>query len=115
MAQNCKEGLRHVQQVIFHALDLILWPLNQDNSAFRQEVLSLKKLDKGNCTWSTQKLILGWLIDTAALTITLPLHQAEQLKDILHSFPPSQKRTSIKKWHKLLGELRLMAIALPGA
>ena len=39
----------------------------------------------------------------------------ERLAEILSSIPITQKQTSVKKWHKVLGELRLMALALPGA
>lgn len=59
--------------------------------------------------------ILGWIIDTAKLTIQLPIHRQERLAEILASIPSHQKRTSIKKWHKVLGELRSMSIALPGS
>ena len=37
------------------------------------------------------------------------------MADILLRVPHSQHRTSIKKWHAILGELRSMALALPGA
>jgi hypothetical protein len=75
----------------------------------------MKKLLEGDCSWGTIKLILGWIIDTDNLTIRLPPHRIARLADILASVPRSQHRTSIKKWHSILGELRSMALALPGA
>ena len=42
-------------------------------------------------------------------------HRVERLAEVLASIRITQKRTSVKKWHKVLGELRLMALALPGA
>ena len=65
--------------------------------------------------WGTIKLVLGWIIDTEHLTIRLPPHRIERLADILESIPRSQHRTSIKKWHQVLGELQSMALALPGS
>ena len=59
--------------------------------------------------------MLGWIIDTVNMTIHLPQHRVERLADILASIPITQKRTSVRKWHKVLGELRLMALALRGA
>ena len=59
--------------------------------------------------------MLGWIIDTVSMTIHLPPHRVERLAEILASIPAIQKRTSLKKWHKVLGELCLMALALPGA
>jgi hypothetical protein len=88
---------------------------NENDSDLRREPLSLKKLKQGDCSWSTVKLVLGWIIDTVSMTIHLPPHRVERLWEILDSIPQSQKRTSVKKWHKVLGELRSMSIALPGS
>ena len=82
---------------------------------FRRKPTSLKKLEKGDCSWSTIKVILGWIIDTVTMTIQLPPHRIEKLSEILSSIPVTQKRTSVCKWHKVLGELRSMSLALPGA
>ena len=77
--------------------------------------MSLKKLHEGDCSWGTLKLILGWIIDTINMTIQLPPHRVARLAEILASIPPTQRRTSVKKWHSVLGELRSMALALPGS
>eukprot|EP00804_Cyclotella_cryptica_P023820 CCRYP_011179-RC/>CCRYP_011179-RC protein AED:0.05 eAED:0.05 QI:0/-1/0/1/-1/0/1/0/392 len=55
----------------------------------------------------------GWVLDTEKMTIQLPEHRFARLLEILDSIPPTQKRTSVKKWHKVLGELRSMSLALP--
>ena len=59
--------------------------------------------------------MLGWLVDTIAKTITLPPHRVERLHAILDSVKPSQRYVATDIWHKLLGELCSMVIALPGA
>ena len=107
--------LRRVRRTLLHAIDDVFRPLDDQDSPLRREPVSLKKLRQGDCTWSTVKLVLGWIIDTVAMTIRLPPHRVERLWEILDSIPKSQKRTSIKKWHKVLGELRSMSIALPGS
>jgi len=89
--------------------------LDDSDSIHRKEPVSLKKLRQGDCSWSTIKTMLGWIIDTVNLTIHLPPHRAQRLAEILASIPLTQKRTSVRKWHKVLGELRSMALALPGA
>eukprot|EP00804_Cyclotella_cryptica_P029635 CCRYP_019021-RA/>CCRYP_019021-RA protein AED:0.08 eAED:0.21 QI:0/-1/0/1/-1/0/1/0/359 len=81
----------------------------------RREPVSLKKLQQGDCSWGTLKAVLGWVIDTEKMTIQLPDHRVARLLEILDSIPPTQKRTSVKKWHKVLGELRSMSLALPGS
>ena len=50
-----------------------------------------------------------------ASTITLPSHCLDRLAEILVDIPHAQKLISTKKWHKVLGELRSMGIALPEA
>jgi hypothetical protein len=77
--------------------------------------VSLKKLAAGDYSWGTMKLVLGWIIDTVAMTICLPQHRIDQLEAIHNAFPPSQRRTSAKRWHKTLGKLWSMSLALPGA
>jgi hypothetical protein len=59
--------------------------------------------------------MLGWLIDTVQSTIALPKHRLDRLFAILDSIMPEQHRVSVQKWQQILGELRAMAIAIPGA
>jgi hypothetical protein len=69
---------------------------------------------KGDACWSTRKRLLGWNVDTATETLHLPPHRLARLYELLDHLQPPRKRTSIKTWHRLLGELRSMTIALPG-
>jgi hypothetical protein len=101
--------------VLFHTLDEVLRPNDLVDCSARQEPISVKKLKKGDAHWATTKQILGWLIDTVATTLTLPPHRLERLFEILRSISPEQQRVSLKKWQSILGELRAMAIAIPGA
>ncbi|KAL3823125.1 hypothetical protein ACHAXA_006455, partial [Cyclostephanos tholiformis] len=73
----------------------------------------MDKLASGDCSWGTMKQGFGWIIDTVDMTICLPQHHIDQLQDILDAFPPSQRCTSAKWWHKMLGELQSMSLALP--
>ena len=59
--------------------------------------------------------MIGSIFDSINMTITLPPHQVVQLKEIVSSIPRSQNRVGINKWHCVLGKLRSMALALPGA
>ena len=72
-------------------------------------------MSKGDACWSTTKVVLGWVIDTVMGTIELPEHRRARLLTILQSIKPGQRRVSTQTWHKVLGELRSMAIAVPGS
>ena len=54
-----RSGGRRVRRILLHAVDNVLRPLDATDSKFRQEPVSLKKLQKGDCSWSTVKLVLG--------------------------------------------------------
>ena len=69
----------------------------------QREPVSMKELLKGDCMWSTIRNVLGWIVDSVAMTISLPQHRQERLAEILASVPLSQHRISTKKWHKVMG------------
>ena len=115
LAQGNKWKRRTVKRALLHALDKVFRPLEKSDGLHRQEPASLKKLLKGDATWDTRKVILGWLIDTVRGTIELPPHRIARLHEILDGISPNQKVIAVKEWHKVLGELRSMSIAIPGA
>jgi hypothetical protein len=69
---------------------------------------------KGDTAWATRNIVLGWLLDTCAMTIQLPPHQVVRLFELLDSILPKQCCTMVNKWQNLLGELRPMVLAIPG-
>ena len=93
---------------------MVLYPLDDRDNPSHQEPASIKKLLKGNGNWDTRKIILGWIIDTVQGTIELPPHRVERLNAILASVTHRMKAIITKQWHKILGELCLMSIAIPG-
>jgi hypothetical protein len=105
---------RTVKQHLLHSLDQVLRKLEPGDSQYRQELTSVKKLTKGDACWTTRKIILGWVVDTVAETVELPQHRVQRLQDILGSIGPHQRRVAVKQWHKVMGELRSMALAIPG-
>jgi hypothetical protein len=80
----------------------------------RKQPQSVKKLLQGNASWSALKKVLGWLIDTVAMTTRLPPRRLQRLAELLASIPVTQSRLSLDRWHKILGELRSMSLAPPG-
>ena len=43
------------------------------------------------------------------------INMAEGLFHLAKEIPATQKRISVDKWHRCLGELRSMSLALPGS
>ena len=58
LAQGPRHRRRHVRRTLFHALDKVFRPIDSKDIGERKEVLSLKKLDAGDSSWSTYKLLL---------------------------------------------------------
>jgi hypothetical protein len=112
LIQGDQRRRRMARRVLFHTIDEVLKPLDPAHK-FHQEPTSVKKLRKGDGYWETRKIILGWLIDTINQTIELPAHRIARLQEIFDSLR-GVKRVAVKKWHKVLGELRSMVMAIPG-
>jgi hypothetical protein len=115
LGQGDATTLSQIRRTLLHTLDEVFRPLEPTDDAFRKEPASVKKLQGGDAYWATRKMLLGWIIDTLRLTLELPLHRKERLLAILDEILPTQRRVSVKKWQQVLGELRSMAIALPGS
>jgi hypothetical protein len=97
MVQGGWHHSRHLKRVLLHTLDLVFCPLDSGDSEHRQEPASVKKMRKGDATWSTRKVILGWILDSCQLTLELPCHRIARLFELLDSVVPSQHRVSTKK------------------
>ena len=78
---------RHVHRTLFCALDKVFRPLEKLGSPQTKEALFLKKLDSGDCLWSTYQFLIGWVVDTVNMMLCFPTHRAACLKEIL-SRPP---------------------------
>jgi hypothetical protein len=113
MVQGGTAHRRHVKRAILATLDTVFHRLAPGDNPFQQEPASLKKMKKDDATWATRNVLLGWLVDTLKMIIELPPHRVKHLFKILDSVPPHQGRTSVKKWQKLLGELRSMVLVVP--
>ena len=61
-----------------------------------------------------QKIVLGWILDSLTHTLELPPHQLERLQQIFDDLQICTQ-VGISKWQKVLGELRSMAIGIPGS
>jgi hypothetical protein len=114
LAQGHPKLRHHLRDTIFHAIDAVFRPNDSlDDGTPQKEPISLSKLQKGDALWATRKVMLSWIIDTVAETIELPDHQTERLSSLLNELL-ALRRISIKRWKKVLGELRSMVLAIPG-
>lgn len=115
LVQGDRSRQRYLSRTILHNVDKVFRPLEPSDNPHRLEVVSVKKLEKGDGVFSTTKTILGWVFDFARYTVQLSPRRQERLQTILDSLPRTRKRITVKEWQKVLGELRSMALGLPGS
>lgn len=114
LVQGSRSRRRKLRRLLYKYVDMVFRPLSPSDPASRQHPLSVKKLQKGDAYWETRKVVLGWIVDTLQETISLPARRLNRLHEILDSLPRSKRRISLQKWHKIMGELRSMTLAVPG-
>ena len=54
-----------------------------------KEPISLKKLGQGYASWSTQKMVLGWNLNTVSQFLRLPPKQQSKVHVVLEATPQS--------------------------
>jgi len=113
LVQGNRRRRRMVRRIIMHAIDDIFRPLSPADGPQHKEPISVKKLQQGDGAWQTRKILLGWLIDSIRHTLELPAHRVARLEAIFAELR-GRRRVSVKQWHKVLGELRSMVLAIPG-
>ena len=83
-SQSPPVQLTAIRNTLFHCIDTVLRPLSPNDFNGRKEPNSTKKIMKGDAAWSTEKMVLGWKINTLQRTIKLPQHRIKRLADILN-------------------------------
>ena len=72
ITQGNKDRWEELKRAMLHSLDDVLRPLLPKDLPTCQDPASLKKMKQGDSTCSTQKIMLGWVIDSVRGTIHLP-------------------------------------------
>lgn len=113
LVQGNRRRRRMVRRILMNAVDEVFRRPEPSEGPQHKEPLSVKKMKQGDASWETLKIVLGWLVDTVRQTIRLPAHREQRLREIFDSLRHA-RRVSIHTWHKVLGELRSMLLAIPG-
>ena len=95
--------MRALRRHLLHAVDKILAAPAPDEP-HRKEAVSLKKLDKGDGSFSTRKVILGWTLDLVRQHLELTPHRKRVLASLFSDLTDC-KQVSNKKWQRTLGQL----------
>ena len=74
----------------------------------------MKKLLEGEGDWICVKEFLGWILDTEAGTVNLPENNLKELLTLV-DIPENHCMMGRKDLERLVGKIRSMHFALPGA
>lgn len=113
IAQGGPRRMNALRNHLLHAIDQVL-ATPDVSPRKRNEAVSMKKLLKGDGSWATRKLILGWIIDTVRQTIELPPHRKLMLAELFTELA-NTSRVSNRRYQQILGKLRFVSTAIPGS
>jgi hypothetical protein len=112
VGQGGPTRMRKLRRHLLEAVDRVL--AQPGAESHRNKAISLKKLRTGDGSWTTRKVVLGWILDTIRQTMELPAHWKLLLANIFQDLQ-GQKRISRKTWEHYLGQLQFMSVAIPGS
>jgi hypothetical protein len=95
----------HALNVTLNAISSIFHhDAHPNDKPSRKATISASKINKRDGAWTTSKVVLVWLLNTAAGTLQLPEYKVTAFKQFLQSFA-NLHRTSQKHWYSLLSQL----------
>jgi hypothetical protein len=113
-AQGNPSMLKGVRDTLFHTIDQVLRPRGTEDPITRQLPISEKQLGNGDACWATQKVVLGWPVDSVAKTISFTPRRTQGILEILHSLPSTKKCIAVKQCNNIVGELCSMSPVVSG-
>jgi hypothetical protein len=115
LVENANRTLiQRVSRAALFGIHAIFPPPSISGHAGGKDPISQKKLEKGDASFTVEKLVLGFLLNGRDRTVTLPADKAakilQELKKVLH-----KKKVNLKRFQSLVGKLRHVAQILPSA
>jgi len=101
------------RRTLMHNVDKIFRPSDDQDPECRKQPISLKKLDKQDCSWQDIKRILGWDEAVRSKVLLLAPHRRERIVDELTEVR-GRARVKLRRWESVLGQLRSLVDGIPG-
>ena len=114
---GCTDGitqatLLRITRAMLHGIHSIFPPPSVTGHS-GGDPISEKKLDNLDGLWQHVKEILGWIIDGANYTISLPTEKINKIKQTLKSMQ-KRKKVQLKEFQKIAGVLHHASMGIPG-
>jgi hypothetical protein len=110
--QSTQNPLQNQRRALLHSIDRVFRPSDSGDAPDRKEPISVSKLDKGDASWQDQKRCLGWDFGGRSKTLLIPAHRRTKACTTIQTML-SRKRSGLKDWQSLLGDLCSLVPGLP--
>ena len=108
------QGVLEIQHQVFDSIVCAFKCMFTSLPEESKDWVIVKKLLAGEGRWNCVKEILGWIIDMDSGTVTLPERKIQELQYLV-AIPKTQWRMGRKYLERLVGNLRSIHLAVPGA
>jgi hypothetical protein len=106
--------LRRITRATLYGVHSIFPPPEITNHKGGKDSISIKKLEKGDATFMTKKLVLGFMLDGKERTVRLPLEKAEKIDTELQRLL-KKSRVPSKQFLSITGKVSNATRILPAA
>ena len=104
--------LDSISKADFYGIQRIPPPPEVTGNTGGKYPIYIKKMQKGDARWITEKEIVGFLVDGKAKTFTIPNIKAEDIVAEIRKIL-KKKWIPLKRYRRIIGNLRHVAIILP--
>jgi hypothetical protein len=105
--------LDRVTKAALHGIHSIFPPPTVTGHVGGKDPISLKKLQRGDARWAAEKEILGFLVDGEAKTVRISDARGKDIVTEIRKIL-KKKRVQLKRYRRIVGKLRHVALILPG-
>jgi hypothetical protein len=105
--------LGRIARSALHGIHSIFPPTDVTGHSGGKDPISLKKLQRGDGQWHHEKELLGFIVDGAAKTVRISQTKSDDICNELRRIQ-KKKRVPLKRYRKIIGKLRHVALILPG-
>jgi hypothetical protein len=106
--------LGRISRSALHGIHSIFPPPAVTGHLGGKDPILLKKLQRGDAQWNHEKELLGFIVDGAAKTVRISQSKSDDICNELRRIQ-KKKRVPLKRYRKIIGKLRHVALILPGS
>ena len=105
--------LGRISRAALHGIHSVFPPPSVTGHTGGKDPISLKKLERGDARWASEKELLGFLVNGETKTVRISESKATDIVSELRRIL-KKKHVQLKRYRRIVGKLRHVALILPG-